>query len=657
MDLNMAAQQPVFLVENVTRLATQSTRLIFHGPEFAVVSRHAMSHSSASGQYPPVDTVVRRQIRAEQLRMLFSHTAAATLVATAFAVLLAVYAAQHVNPQMVHLWLGLKIAAALPRIVQEQLFRTRRARPNRRWYNWAVMLILLDGVCWGLAGVMLLPPNDDLALTVIGASLMGVAAVATFTLHANWLANVAYCVPMVLPMAFHLLLRGDAFGLYGGTALLAFMAGLLIVARRAQRTVLELLWHRFLIDRIVSDKDAALDDAERQNLIKSQFVATMSHELRTPLHGILGLTRMLLDSVPDLGHRKQLGLVQRSGEHLLTIINHILDFSRIEAGHLSIDHRAFDLDALLEDVISLTGVSAENKGLILYDHIQLPKPCWVAGDGPKVRQVLLNLVGNAIKFTDKGRIEVRAQRRATDGIIVVQVVDSGIGIAPDDLQRIFDPYRQADAAVGNAVGGTGLGLTISREISRAMGGDITCSSRVGHGSTFEFTVLLPNVAAPASPEAPAVPAWEASRPMPYDDELPLRLRGHVLLAEDNEVNALIVETQLRRMGLTVEQVRDGQEAFERLTSTTARRPDLVLMDCQMPRMDGFEATRRLRQHESDQRLPRLPVVALTASAMAEDSERCLNAGMDAHLPKPFQDNQLTAVLAHHLRPAMSAIAH
>ncbi|MFY9476959.1 MAG: ATP-binding protein [Aquabacterium sp.] len=612
-----------------------------------------MSHSSASGPYPPADALVRRQIRAEQLRMLFGHTAAATLLATGFAVLLAMYASRHVEAQLAHTWLALKIVTALPRVVQEQLFLGRKAQPNARWHRWALGLILLDGICWGLAGLMLLPAHDEQTIVVIGASLMGVASVATFTLHANWQANAAYCLPMIAPMAIHLLWRGDAFGMYIGAAMLVFIASLLIVARRAQRTVLEMLWHRFLIDRIVADKDAALDDAERQNLIKSQFVATMSHELRTPLHGILGLTRMLLDSVPDLGHRKQLGLVQRSGEHLLTIINHILDFSRIEAGHLNIDHRPFDLDALLEDVISLTGVSAENKGLILYDHIQLPKPCWVSGDAAKVRQVLLNLVGNAIKFTEKGRIEVRAQRRNTDGHIVIQVIDSGIGISADDQERIFDPYRQADAAVGNAVGGTGLGLTISREISRAMGGDITCSSRMGHGSTFEFSVPLPTVETPADA---TVPAWALSRPMLPDDELPRRLQGHVLLAEDNDVNALIVETQLRRMGLTVEQVRDGQEALERLTAPDGRRPDLVLMDCQMPRMDGFEATRRLRQHERDQQLPRLPVVALTASAMAEDSERCLSAGMDAHLPKPFHDAQLTNVLTRHLRAGRAAFS-
>ena len=617
-----------------------------------------MNPSSAPGPVPVIDQALRQTIRTEQLRMLFGQAGGPRLLGAAFAVLLAVYASHHVGGHTASLWLALKIATALPRIVQERLILSRRAEPDIRWYRWALALMLIDGLCWGLAGIMLVPEQDTQAATVISASLMGVAAVATFALHANWGANIAYCLPMLLPAAASQFIRGDLLGVYSALALLMFTAGLLMMARRAQAHILELLWRRHLIDRVVADKDAALDAAERQNVVKSQFVATMSHELRTPLHGILGLTGMLLGSVPDPAHRKQLGLVQRSGEHLLTIINHILDYSRIDAGHLHIDAQAFDLDALLEDVISLTTVSAENKGLILYHHIQLPKPCWVMGDGPKVRQVLLNLVGNAIKFTDKGRIEVRASRRGPQGPVVMQVEDSGIGIAADDLPHIFDPYRQAGAAVNRVLGGTGLGLTISREISRAMGGDITCTSRVQHGSTFEFTVPLPAALAPARVKARGASqeAFSASMPAPLDgpDFLPPALSGLILLAEDNEVNALIVETQLRRMGLTVEQVRDGQEAFERLTQDDRQRPDLVLMDCQMPRMDGFETTRRLREHERTRQLDRLPVVALTASAMAEDSERCLSAGMDAHLPKPFHDTQLLEVLLRYLRPPLPA---
>jgi signal transduction histidine kinase/CheY-like chemotaxis protein len=509
-----------------------------------------------------------------------------------------------------------------------------------------VLLVLIDGICWGMAGVLLMPLHDQQNATIIGACLMGVAAVASFTLHANWVANMAYCMPMVLPAALHLMSRKDSFGLFSGAALLVFVCGLMIVSRRAQRHVIEMLWRRFLMDRVVADKEEALRQSERQHAIKSQFVATMSHELRTPLHGILGLTRMLIDDIQQPEHLRHLGLVQRSGEHLLSIINHILDFSRIDAGHLQIDANPFDLDALLEDVVNLTTVTAQDKGLQLQGHIQLPKPHWVVGDAPRLRQVLLNLLGNAIKFTERGEVHLRAFRQGPNNTLVVQVQDSGIGIAPDDLRTIFDPYRQADNAVGRAMGGTGLGLTISREISRAMGGDITCRSTVGQGSTFEFSAQLATCQAPDSQQRSLRPRLlRAQDPMA---DASAELHGHVLLAEDNEVNAMIVEAQLRQHGLSVEHARDGAEALQRLTDAQRPRPDLVLMDCQMPRMDGFEATQRLRAHERTHAMPRLPVVALTASAMAEDSARCLSAGMDAHLSKPFEDMDLLRILSLYL---------
>lgn len=611
-----------------------------------VVGSHAMNTPSDPGRLPPIDQSLRRQIRAEQLRMLLGHTTFVTVLASAFAALLALYASNHVDPTHAKWWLALKLAVAVPRVVQAEWFKATKAQPTRARHQLAVLLVLIDGLCWGAAGVVLMPVLDQQNATIIAACLMGVAAVATFTLHANWLANMAYCVPMVVPAALHLMSRQDHFGLFSGAALLVFLFGLMTVAMRAQHHIIEMLWRRFLMDRVVADKEEALRQSERQHAIKSQFVATMSHELRTPLHGILGLTRMLMDDTRTSQQLNQLGLVHRSGEHLLSIINHILDFSRIDAGHLQIESQPFDLNALLEDVIQLTTVTASHKGLVLQSHIQLPRPHWVTGDAPRLRQVLLNLLGNAVKFTEQGRIVVRASRRGgPSGAFIVQVQDSGIGIAPDDLRSIFDPYRQAENAVGRAMGGTGLGLTISREISRAMGGDITCTSEVGKGSIFEFSALLmpsaqPDLAASGPPRLVT-----AQDPL-ADSNAPLR--GHVLLAEDNEVNALIVDAQLRQHGLSVEHVRDGQEALQRLTDANQPRPDLVLMDCQMPCMDGFEATRRLRAHERQLGINRLPVVALTASAMAEDNTRCLNAGMDAHLAKPFQDDDLTSILSMYL---------
>ncbi len=613
-----------------------------------VVGSNAMNSHSISGRLPPIDRSLRQQIRAEQLRMLLGQSTLVTALATFFAALLALYAANHVAKELAIWWFVGKVIVALPRVAQAQWFSVVRPLPTKRVHQAAVLMVLLDGAWWGLAGVMLMPIHDQQNATIIAVSLAGVTAVASFTLSSNWWANVAYCAPMLLPGALNLMHRQDRFGLFGGCAMLVFLIGILTVSRRAQRHIIEMLWRRFLMDRVVADKEEALRQSERQHTIKSQFVATMSHELRTPLHGILGLTRMLIEEVPDATHIKQLGLVQRSGEHLLSIINHILDFSRIDAGHLQIDAQPFDLDALLEDVLNLSSVTAQAKGIKLQGSIQLPKPHWVTGDAPRLRQVLLNLLGNAIKFTEQGEIHLRAFRQGPHGPVIVQVQDSGIGIAADDLRTIFDPYRQADNAIGRAMGGTGLGLTISREISRAMRGDITCTSVIGKGSTFEFSAVLNAVQPPDRGQTgsarPRLIKAQDARIGPD-----VALRGHVLLAEDNDVNALIVEAQLRHHGLSVEHVKDGAEALKRLIETQSPRPDLVLMDCQMPMMDGFEATRRLRAHERLRSLARLPVVALTASAMAEDSARCLNAGMDAHLPKPFEDAALTSILALYLK--------
>ncbi|WP_165456706.1 ATP-binding protein [Aquabacterium lacunae] len=615
-----------------------------------------MTPPHTQSRLPPIDRSLRQAIRAEQVRMLLGHASVVTVLATGFACLLAYYAASHVPPEQVHLWLALKVLVTLPRIAHAEWFRRHKVAPDRRTLKMVTGLLLLDGLAWGLAGIMLIPLHDQQNATFISACLMGVASVATFTLHAHWVANLAYCVPMIVPAALHLMSRQDAFGYVGGSALLLFLSVLMLVSRRAHRNIGEMLWRRFLMDRVVADKEEALRQSERQHAIKSQFVATMSHELRTPLHGILGVTRLLLEDHPGPQSKDRLGLVLRSGEHLLSIINHILDFSRIDAGHLTIESQPFDLDALLEDVVNLTAINAQARQLTLKGHLQLPKPCWVLGDAPRVRQVILNLVGNAIKFTEKGGIDLRAFRHPESGLIVVQVRDTGVGIAPDDLRAIFDPYRQAGNAVGMAVGGTGLGLTISREISRAMGGDITCTSAVGQGSTFEFSAYLPPT---ESPQSNPNLRRTLNKPGLFNDaghsEMPSGpLQGTILLAEDNDVNALIVQSQLEQLGLEVIHAHNGQQALSRLTDATQARPDLVLMDCQMPVMDGFEATRRLRQHEALNRLPRLPVVALTASAMAEDNARCLSAGMDAHLPKPFEDADLVRLLSSYLQRAQGA---
>ncbi|RZK99736.1 MAG: response regulator [Rubrivivax sp.] len=625
----------------------------FHPYPSFVVSCTAMNRKSMPKSFLELDPELRQKIKAEQFRMMMAMATPATVAATLFAVLTTLFFHHQVANSLVHWWLGLKIGIALPRILQQEWHRYLGAPVSRRWQRAALLLMFLDGCVWGLAGIWLTPANDLLTSTLIGVGLAGVATLATFTLHSNWVNNVAYCAPMVLPAAIVFLNRHDPLSLYTGTGLLVFLACLLSVAWRGQKHIVELIRLRFETDRIAHERETALQVAERQNAVKSQFVATMSHELRTPLHGILGLTRMIQSADLDPENRKRLGLVERSGEHLLSIINDILDFSRIEAGHLSVENQPFDLSDVLDDLVALTAVTASAKGLKLVAQVQLPRPCLVVGDAARVRQILLNLIGNAVKFTERGQIRLSAHRgppgpEGEPGPMVMRVSDSGIGIAPQDLATIFDPFHQVDNSLGRRFGGTGLGLTISREISRAMQGEITCSSVQGQGSSFELTVPLP--AAYNAAQSPALRRFEtaaASGAAPVDARTPVALQGHVLLAEDNEVNAMVVEALLRRHGLTVEHVPDGLEVVQRMCGNHPR-PDLVLMDCQMPAMDGFEATRQIRADEVSRGLARTPVVALTASALAEDSERCLGAGMDAHLPKPFREDQLLSVLLAHL---------
>jgi PAS domain S-box-containing protein len=390
--------------------------------------------------------------------------------------------------------------------------------------------------------------------------------------------------------------------------------------------------------------------AEKANQAKSEFLANVSHEVRTPLGGILGMTELALETELTAVQREYLEMVRSSTNVLLGVINDLLDFSKIEAGKLALDPQEFALRASLAEVIKPLALRAHDKGLDLTCQVAANVPDHLVGDWSRLRQVLYNLVGNAIKFTEQGEILVSCQLSVvgkdtvesssltTDNrqqtTLLFAVKDTGIGIPSDKQEAIFDPFVQVDGSMSRKYGGTGLGLAICRRLLGMMGGRLWVESTPGQGSTFHFLVTLPRGPSEAAPAPAATPealphAAPAVRPL------------HLLVAEDNPVNQALLLNLLTKQGHSVELTANGREAVQ----AVCRQPfDAVLMDVQMPEMDGLEATQRIRAAEADTGR-RLPIIALTAHAMQGDRERCLSAGMDAYLAKPIDLRSLNQALA------------
>jgi signal transduction histidine kinase len=395
---------------------------------------------------------------------------------------------------------------------------------------------------------------------------------------------------------------------------------------------------RLLEERIASEaRESAALDACR---LKSEFLANMSHEIRTPLNGVIGMSDLLIDTPLTSEQEDYVATIRKSGNLLLVIINDILDFSKIEAGRLVLERAQFDLMDAVRHVESLLRPSADKRGIDFIVSIDASMPSILIGDSERIKQILFNLVGNAIKFTRQGYVELRVASRTLETVSSIglhfEIIDTGIGISESSLRRLFQPFVQADSSTTRQYGGTGLGLTICKSLVSLMDGALQVQSVPNEGTSFAVDIRL---------DLPDSKLHRKGFPEDVQHSPDSFADYHILVAEDNPINQVIAKKALMKLGFgSVAMTINGLEVYESYAAEPSRF-DVILMDCQMPVMDGYEATRKIRSFEHDSDLPNTPIIALTASALKTDVMACVEAGMDDHIAKPFTRQDISNILS------------
>jgi signal transduction histidine kinase/CheY-like chemotaxis protein len=590
----------------------------------------------------PVEATIEQRIAFERIALVYRLTPLPVWCSLVFVAVVAVVFWNVGVPQgWLLAWVAAKAGLLPIRATETRRFDADPDRLTRSayWQQRYAVLMVADCALWAAMLFLFGAHLAGVTQTLVVAGLLGVASIGVFTTFSVFRLSVYFLLTLLLPMAAWFAWQGGvgAWGVAAGTLLYIGVLG--FEARRSEQRFEEMLRLRFENAAIAEERHRALLLAEHSNRAKGRFLAAVSHEMRTPLNGIMGMSEVVREHSKEATTRDRAGVILKSAEHLKRVINDLLDLSRIEQGKPELRAEPLDPRQTLAEVTDLLAPVAADRQLLLASLVAHDVPAQVEGDAARIRQVLHNLVGNAIKFTRRGRVDVHLAARP--GGLRFEVRDTGIGIAPERQAAIFEAFEQAHAPVTQpgatyASEGTGLGLTIARGLARAMGGEVSCRSKPGEGSVFVFDLAARTLAATVpSPARPAVPEWA----------------GLVLLVDDNEVNAMVAQAMLERMGLTVHVAGDGHAALQAMAKKSFAA---VLMDCRMPLLDGLEATRRWRSMETARRLP---IIGVTANVSEEDRRECLDAGMDAFLPKPFQLDELAAVLAPYFsRPARGLAA-
>ncbi len=587
------------------------------------------------------NAVIRDRVALEKMRLFQSNVLWSQFLVYIAALLVGLVLWSADQHSHVVVWLVVVLTICVSRLLLLWRFRTleRTQRPIkiRPWKWWIRLSTFSSGLAWGFGGLLLNPAGDPSRQVFLWTALLGMCAAGLPLLAPVQGAYTVFVAALLLPMMVSLVCHGGVIDFSLAAAGILLMCVVVVSAERYRRNIAESQRLRFDIAASEQAATAAKREADRANQAKSEFLANMSHEIRTPMNAILGLTELALDS-PPAKQADYLARIHGSAGLLLNILNDILDFSKIEAGKVSLEQLDFDLQEVLERLNSIIGPQVREKRLDLLTEMAPDVPRYLNGDPLRLGQVLMNLTNNAVKFTQHGRVTIRVELVWADGESVLlrcSVTDTGIGLTEEQRQLLFQPFTQADSSTTRKFGGTGLGLAICCRLVELMGGDIGAESTPGAGSTFYFTVPFNLAEKPA--EAAAVHSLAAGYRTAGAGSVSFR-GGNVLVAEDNVINQQVAQEYLERVGLRVTIVENGRQAVQ---EAAMKAFDLVLMDVQMPVVDGLQATREIRRNPS---LQELPILALTANVLQEDVEKCLAAGMNGHVAKPIKRDEMIAIL-------------
>ena len=574
-----------------------------------------------------------RRVEAALIRLLYQSSPLGLFSNLVLAGVLAAGVWRYFPPHEVLLWLVAVLAVTAARWLLGRAF-TRLAPADTDLGRWRILFLagaVITGCVWGLAAWLFLDTHELLPLSLTVFILAGLNAGASRSFAAMPACYFAYALTSLLPVMVRFSLLTETGDLMVVLSTLMFIVFLMQSTRQQHADQRRLYQLRFENEALVSDSNEARIRAEANNQSKGEFLANMSHEIRTPMNGIIGMLQLIRNAPLQPAQKEQIEIASRSADALLRLLNDILDFSKIESGKLDFEAVSFSPATVMRDITTLLLPQAEAKGFAFVCTLAPGLPEAVTGDAMRLRQVLLNLAGNAVKFTAKGRVEIVLEPvpAQTDGPPRLRFIvrDTGIGMDAYTQNRLFQKFTQGDTSTTRRYGGTGLGLAISQHLIRQMGGEIGVRSKPGEGAEFFFTLALP-IARPVPASAAQAHALKTS----------VTLKGCVLVAEDDPVNQRVIEMMLKSAGLDFVTVKNGLDVVE---LAVADDWALVLMDMRMPGIDGPEATRRIRKQLDG--LP-LPIIALTANAMPEDRATCYAAGMDDFLTKPVRQPELLACL-------------